>query len=93
MRLHIEHLAQRQRFQAVVDGMVCVADYRLDDGVLCITHTEVPGPLQGRGIAAALMRAVLDHAAAGALAVRPLCSYARSYMRRHPGGALGRTPP
>ncbi len=82
--LQIDHLPDRGRFQARVDGQPCVADYRLVDGVMTVTHTEVPPNLQGRGIAAALVRALLDHAAAHGLKVRPLCSYARAYMQRHP---------
>jgi len=95
MELKIEHLPERGRFQAIVDGQPCVADYRLVGSpdpsvpgpVLAIMHTEVPPPLQGRGIAGALVQAALDHARARGLKVRPLCSYARAYMRRHPTSA------
>ena len=80
----IEHLPDQGRFQTVVDGLTCVAEYRLADGVIAITHTEVPPPLEGHGIAGALIKAVLDHAQAHGLKVRPLCSYARAYMQRHP---------
>ncbi len=84
MNLQIEHRPEQGRFQAMVEGHACVADYRLADGVLTITHTEVAPPLSGRGIAGALTQAVLAHAGAQGLKVRPLCSYARSYMQRHP---------
>ena len=84
MKLQIDHLPDRGRFQARVDGRLCVADYRLADGVITVTHTEVPPALEGRGIAGALMQALLDHAGANRLKVRPLCSYASAYMRRHP---------
>ena len=84
MNLRIEHLPGQGRFQTRVDGQLCVADYRLSGGVMSVTHTEVPAALQGRGIAAALVQALLDHAGAQGLKVRPLCSYARAYMRRHP---------
>ncbi len=84
MKLPIEHLPDRGRFQTVVEGRTCVADYRLDDGVMTITHTEVPPPLEGRGIAGALVQALLDHAQANGLKVLPLCSYARAWMQRHP---------
>ena len=84
MNLQIEHQAERGRFQVVVDGHVSVAEYRLHDGVLTINHTEVAPELGGRGIAGALMQAVLAHASANGLKVNPLCSYARSYMQRHP---------
>lgn len=91
MKLSIEHLPERGRFQAVVDGEACVADYRLDGRVMAITHTEVAPRLEGRGIAGALVQALLDHAQANGLKVRPLCSYARAYMQRHPetGALLG----
>ena len=84
MTLPIEHTPERGRFEVIVEGQMCVADYRLDGGVMSITHTGVPPQLEGRGIAAELMQAMLDHAAANNLKVRPLCSYARTYMHRHP---------
>ena len=88
MELDIRHRVDRQRFETVVQGQSCVLDYRLDDGVMSITHTEVAPALQGRGIAAALVRAALDHAAVHRLKVRPACSYARTYLRRHPDPRL-----
>lgn len=84
MQLQIRHLPEQGRFEATVDGRVCVAEYRLAHGVMSITHTEVPPPLEGRGIAGELVGALLAHAAAAGLKVAPLCSYARAYMRRHP---------
>jgi predicted GNAT family acetyltransferase len=84
MPLTIEHLPQRHCFQAIVDGQRCVVDYQLSGKVLTITHTYVPPALEGRGIAARLTRAVLDHARAQHLKVAAACSYARAYMRRRP---------
>lgn len=80
----IEHLPQQGRFQAVVDGRLCVCDYRLDGSVMLMTHTEVAPQLEGQGIAAALVRAALAFAESAGYKVRPLCSYVRGYMRRHP---------
>lgn len=80
----IRHRPEAQRFECVVDGLVSVCDYRLVDGVMLMTHTEVPAALAGRGIAAALVREALAHAAREGLKVQPLCSYVSSYMRRHP---------
>jgi predicted GNAT family acetyltransferase len=84
MTITITHDPQRGRFQAVVQGHLCVCDYRLRDGVMHMTHTEVAPELEGRGIAAELVRAALAHATEHGLKVRPLCSYVMSYMRRHP---------
>ena len=84
LNLQIEHLPEQGRFQVVVEGHVCVIDYRLTGGVMTITHTEVPPAVGGRGIAAALTQAALACATAQGLKVSPICSYARSYMQRHP---------
>jgi len=82
--IRIEHLPEQGRFQTIVDGARCEADYVLQGKVMAITHTGVPPQLEGRGIAAALVQAALDHAQAQGLKVSPLCSYARAYMQRHP---------
>lgn len=84
MTLPIQHLPDHSRFQALVEGQACVADYRLDGGVMAITHTFVPPALEGRGIAGELVHALLEHAQREGLKVAPLCSYARAYLRRHP---------
>ena len=82
--LAIEHLADRGRFEVVVDGELGELEYRFAAGVMNITHTGVAPSLEGRGIAGALMSAALAHAAAAGWKVRPLCSYARTYIERHP---------
>ena len=84
LNLAIEHLVGRQRFRAIVEGEACVAGYRLREGVMVIVHTEVAPRLNGRGIAGALVQAALDHAQAHGLKVNPVCSYAATYMHRHP---------
>jgi len=83
VNLPITHNAAASRFEAIVDGHLCVADYQLDDGVMTMTHTLVPPALEGRGIAAALVAAALAHARTAGLRVRPACSYVARYMQRH----------
>ena len=80
----IRHLPERSRFEADVDGHLCRADYRLADGVMELTHTEVAPAVEGRGIGGDLIQAALDHARAHGLKVRPLCAFARHYMQAHP---------
>lgn len=80
----ISHDERQGRFHARVHGHLCVCDYRLRDGVMVITHTEVAPELEGQGIAAELVRAALGHARTAGWKVRPLCSYVQAYMRRHP---------
>jgi uncharacterized protein len=84
MSITIEHDASLGRFSALVHGHLCVCDYRLRDGVMFMTHTEVAPELEGQGIASELVRAALAFAREQGLKVRPLCSYVQAYMRRHP---------
>ncbi|MEP7209161.1 MAG: GNAT family N-acetyltransferase [Casimicrobiaceae bacterium] len=80
----VRNNAEAQRFEAVINGLLCHLDYRLDGDVLVVHHTEVPRALEGRGIAAQLVRAAIDHARHESLRIAPHCPYVRSYVRRHP---------
>lgn len=80
----VTHNAPASRFEAMVGGRLAECAYRRQGDVLLLTHTEVPPAAQGRGVAAALVKATLDWARAEGLRVRPLCSYVAAYMRRHP---------
>jgi len=80
----IRHNPQASRFEAEDDGYLARCDYRMQDDLMLLVHTEVPPPLEGRGIAAALVRAALEHADAEGLRVQPRCSYVRAYLARHP---------
>lgn len=77
------HNPGARRFESAVDGHLGVAEYRLTDGVMHMTHTEVPAALQGRGIAAALIAAAVRYARDEGLKINPLCSYVHAYMRKH----------
>jgi len=82
--LSIDHNVAQQRFEAHVDGLLCRCDYRMSGSTMLIVHTEVPPQLEGRGIAAALVRATFEHARSAGFKVVPACSYVRAYVRRHP---------
>lgn len=84
MDLEVIHNAPASRFEAIAAGQLCRADYRLQDGVMRMTHTEVPYRLEGRGIGGTLVAAALAHARAGGLKVVPACGFVRAYMRKHP---------
>ena len=80
----IRHDAAHHRFVTEVDGHTAYVEYEPGDSAIAITHTIVPQEIGGRGIAAALVKAALDHARAQGLKVDPQCSYADVWMRRHP---------
>ena len=80
----IRHNVAARRFEATIDDLLARADYQLTGGVMRLYHTAVPQALEGRGIAAALVKAALAHARATHLKVEPACGYVRAYMKRHP---------
>lgn len=80
----IEHDRQRHRFTLQVDGDQAELDYLLQDGRLVVTHTSVPAAIGGRGLAARLLAAALEHARAQGLKVVPACSYAAVFVQQHP---------
>lgn len=84
MTFDVSHNSAASRFECSVDDRLCVADYRLAGTVMAMHHTDVPPALEGRGIAAALVQAALDHARREGWRVQPVCSYVAAYMQRHP---------
>lgn len=84
MPIPVKHNAEQSRFEATVDGHLCVADYERVGDVLVMTHTLVPPPLEGRGIAGEIVGFAMEHARQHRLKIDPRCSYVRSYMRKHP---------
>lgn len=74
----------QNRYEQLIDGQLCVADYRRDDTTLSITHVGVPPSLRGQGIAAQLMAGVVRDAKARGLSIIPVCPYAATYLQRHP---------
>lgn len=84
MSFDIRHDPAARRFETVVDGQHCELDYRLGDQVMTITHTGVPVPVEGRGIASALTQAAMEVARSQGWRVVPACAYAAAWLRRHP---------
>jgi predicted GNAT family acetyltransferase len=80
----VVHSFAAQQFEVQLNGALAVCVYRLEDGLLDIEHTEVPEALAGRGLAGTLVAAALAWARAQGLRVRATCSYARSYLHKHP---------
>ncbi|GAB2501586.1 GNAT family N-acetyltransferase [Pseudoxanthomonas sangjuensis] len=80
----IRHRPEQGRFTTEVDGHEAELVYRMRNGRMVIEHTGVPEAIGGRGIAAALVKAALEHARADGLKVAAPCSYAALYIRRHP---------
>ncbi len=82
----VEHDPRRHRFSVAMDGHNAELDYELSANVMTIYHTGVPAPIGGKGVAADLMRAAVKEATAHGWTIRPTCSYAAAYLKKHPIG-------
>ena len=80
----VAHNPAQSRFEVALGDDTAVCDYRRIGRLMVLPHTWVPPAQEGRGMAAAMVAATLSHARALGLKVRPSCSYAAAYMRRHP---------
>lgn len=79
------------RFECSQDGHRAQLEYRLDGDRLILDHTEVPEELGGQGIAGRLVQAAVDRARDDGLTIVPLCTYARSWIDKHPDDTAGVT--
>ena len=60
MEYEIIHQPEQNLFKTEVDGRTAFVQYRLLGDSLDIIHTIVPRPIEGRGIAATLVKAAYD---------------------------------
>lgn len=73
------------RFELTIDGeRVAWVDYELDEGAITLNHTEVAPRLRGHGLAGEIVRFALLQARKSGLFVVPECSFAASFIERHP---------
>ena len=73
------------RYELLLDGdVVGEIRYRRRPDAIALIHTEVSASLEGRGLGAQLVSAVLEDLRARGLQIVPICPFVRSYIRRHP---------
>lgn len=66
------------------NGGRAIAAYRREGKAVAFTHTEVPAPLEGRGIGSALVKGALADVRRAGLKVVAQCSFVAAYIERHP---------
>ncbi len=84
MDYEIIHQPDHNLFKTEVEGRTAFAQYRLLGNSLDITHTVVPKPLEGRGIASALVKTAYAYALDHGMEPKATCSYAVKWLERHP---------
>ena len=78
----------QSRFELSIDGQVAgFAEYKLQDGAVRITHTEVVPAHEGGGVGSKLAKAALDQVRERGQKVIPQCEFIASYIQRHPAYA------
>ncbi|MEY3394626.1 MAG: hypothetical protein RL346_862 [Verrucomicrobiota bacterium] len=79
------HFPGKQRFELRSGpGEPAVISYRQDGDTVIIEHTYVPPALRGKGIAARITLDALLEARRLGWKIVPDCSYAETYIQRHP---------
>src|SRR5215471_17910458 len=79
----VEHNLSEQQFELRVGGLLCLLQYRRRGKTMTVYHTDVPPPIQNRGLAARMTLAALEYARAEKLKVEPRCPYTAAFLRRH----------
>lgn len=77
--------ADAGKYEISFDGKPAgYAEYRLRDGRVIFTHTEVDSAFEGHGIGSTLARRALDDVRERGLKAVPLCPFIAAYIERHP---------
>lgn len=77
---------QEGRFELDLEGgRTAYVEYEeAGEGVLALTHTEVPAEFEGKGVGGALVKGALEIVRGENLKVAPVCRFVSIYLRRHP---------
>jgi predicted GNAT family acetyltransferase len=83
--MSVEHDSRAHRFTLSVQSGTAVLAYApARPGVLELYSTFVPPGDRGKGVAARLVEAALDHARTEGLRVIPTCWYVARWIEQHP---------
>ena len=72
------------RYELASGGAVAIASYRMQDGAVAFTHTEVPVELEGQGVGTRLIAGAVEDVRRRGLKLVPLCGFVRHYVETHP---------
>jgi hypothetical protein len=73
-----------KQYEFHIDGVIAKIEYIRAKDKIYLTHTEVPNELEGKGIASALVKEVLEDIEKRELTLIPMCPFVAGYIQRHP---------
>ena len=74
----------RSRYELHVDGeLVGIADYRLENDVVVVPHTEITRDRRGNGLGAVLVKGMLDDVRAHGRRVVPHCWFVAEFIEQN----------
>lgn len=85
MDVQVQDSPARSRFEILVGGELAgMAAYRLSDGRVVVTHSEIDPKFRGQGLAGELARQTLDTIRQRGEQVVPRCPFFARYVAEHP---------
>lgn len=77
---------EKRRFELPLgEGRTAFIQYaETGEGVLALTHTEVPVEFEGQGVGSALVKGAFEIVREGGAKIDPMCPFIAAYLRRHP---------
>lgn len=81
--LTVKNNKEKNRFEIELDGATAFVDYSEQNGVVALTHTEVPPAFEGKGVGSKLVKGALEMVKNENKKVNPLCSFVAGYIERH----------
>lgn len=75
---------EHHNYEMIVEGHRSFIDYRLNNNIIYLIHTEVPPELEGGGLAAVMVAKAFEDIEKQGLKMVPLCAYVQFFLKRHP---------
>lgn len=74
----------KRRFELEVEDHVAYVEFiKNNDGIVFLTHTEVPSELEGKGVGSAIVSRTLEWIKENGYTLAPLCPFVAAYLKRH----------
>ena len=84
MEIELIDNTDKSRFEVEIQDKMAIMDYKKKDNKLYILHTEVPKEFEGKGIASAMVKKVLNLIKEKDMKLVSLCPFVSGYIKRHP---------